>query len=88
MTILAVASGKDRFKTMDWPIYGNSIKNTLKPTNWLPASELESMPSMEWMTLEKLEQMSVQEGAEWMNKMCKQIVTEFKKKPIFILSKC
>ena len=51
----------------------NSIKNSMKPMDWLSPSELESLPAMNQMTLSKLEQMSLQEGADLLNKYCKYL---------------
>ena len=50
---------------------GNSIKNSMKPTDWLSPSELESLPAMNQMSFKNLEQMSLQEGADLLNKYCK-----------------
>ncbi|KAM7347658.1 vitellogenin-2-like isoform 1-T2 [Cochliomyia hominivorax] len=47
----------------------NSVKNALKPTDWLSVSELENLPTLNAVTISKLEEMSVQEGAELLNKM-------------------
>lgn len=49
----------------------NSIKNSLKPTDWLSPSELESLPSLNELSMEKLERMPVEEGADMLNKLCK-----------------
>nr|AAS75326.1 yolk protein B [Sarcophaga bullata] len=46
----------------------NSIKNSMKPSDWLSPSQLESLPAMNQMTLPSWEQMSLQEGADVFNK--------------------
>ncbi|XP_037938121.1 vitellogenin-1-like [Teleopsis dalmanni] len=42
----------------------NSGENNLKPTQWLSTSELEQIPSVDQITLQRLENMPVQEGAK------------------------
>ena len=69
MGVLALASANNPKGPMRWS--SNSIKNSLKPTDWLSVSQLESLPSMNAVNLKDLEQMSLQEGAELINKMCK-----------------
>ncbi|XP_011191714.1 vitellogenin-1 [Zeugodacus cucurbitae] len=44
-------------------------KDSLKPTDWLSVSELESMPSVEDITLQQLENMSVEEAERKIEKM-------------------
>nr|AAS75327.1 yolk protein C [Sarcophaga bullata] len=67
MGILALASANNPKGPMRWS--ANSIKNSLKPTDWLSVSQLESLPSMNSVNLKSLEQMPLQEGADLINKM-------------------
>ncbi|XP_037811434.1 vitellogenin-2-like [Lucilia sericata] len=55
--------------SMGWHSSENSIKNSMKPTDWLSASELESLPSLNEISVKKLESMSVEEGADMLNKL-------------------
>ncbi|KAI8118819.1 Vitellogenin-2 [Lucilia cuprina] len=55
--------------SMNWQSSRNSIKNSMKPTDWLSSSELESLPSLNEISLKKLESMSVDEGADMLNKL-------------------
>ncbi|KAI8118889.1 Vitellogenin-1 [Lucilia cuprina] len=41
--------------SMSWHSSRNSIKNSMKPTDWLSPSELESLPSLNEISLQKLE---------------------------------
>lgn len=69
MGILALASANSlssRFNSNR-----NSIKTSGKATEWLSVSELESLPSMHEISPKMLEEMSVQEGADLLQKMCK-----------------
>ncbi|XP_065364342.1 vitellogenin-2-like [Calliphora vicina] len=70
MGIFALACANSGPKSMN-SMYSsrNSIKNSLKPTDWLSTSELESLPSLNELSLEKLERMSVEEGADLLNKL-------------------
>ncbi|XP_023297343.2 vitellogenin-2-like [Lucilia cuprina] len=53
-----------------WQGNSNSVKkSSTRPADWLTALELESLPSTTEVTLEKIESMSVQEGADMLNKM-------------------
>lgn len=49
----------------------NSASGSLKPSNWLTTSELEDTPSLDEISLEKLENMPVEKGAKLMRKLCK-----------------
>lgn len=49
----------------------NSVSGSLKPSNWLTPTELENTPSLDELTLEKLEQMPLDQGALLMRKYCK-----------------
>lgn len=54
------------------PAYGNlSILNKLRPSQWLSSSQLEQTPAVDEISLQKLEQMSVEKGAELMERICK-----------------
>lgn len=68
MGIIALASANSNSK-FSWRSNRNSVKNSLKPTDWLSPSELESLPSMHELSLKNLEEMSMEEGAELFNKM-------------------
>ncbi|XP_037811458.1 vitellogenin-2-like [Lucilia sericata] len=53
-----------------WQGNSNSVKkSSTRPADWLTALELESLPSTTEVTLEKIESLSVQEGADMLNKM-------------------
>lgn len=69
MAILALTSADNGPKSTGSNTHDNSIKNALKATDLVSISELESLPSMDKMTVKKLEEMSLREGAEWINKM-------------------
>lgn len=71
MGIFALACANSGPKSMNMHSNRNSIKNSLKPTDWLSTSELESLPALNELSLEKLERMSVEEGADLLNKLCK-----------------
>uniref|UniRef100_A0A1L8EI87 Putative vitellogenin-2 n=1 Tax=Haematobia irritans TaxID=7368 RepID=A0A1L8EI87_HAEIR len=47
----------------------NSIKNSMKPTNWMSASSLESLPSLRDIKFRDLESMSAIEGADLINRL-------------------
>ncbi|KAH8300915.1 hypothetical protein KR044_004467 [Drosophila immigrans] len=42
----------------------NSVNQALKPSQWLSAQQLEAIPSVDDLTLERLERMSLEKGAE------------------------
>lgn len=67
--ILALASAYNGPIPLRWHSSANSIKDSLKATDWMPMSELESLPPMYEMTVERLEEMPLREGAEWHQKM-------------------
>ncbi|EDW07887.1 vitellogenin-1 [Drosophila mojavensis] len=43
---------------------GNSVNQALKPSQWLSVQELESIPAVDELTLERLESMPLEKGAE------------------------
>lgn len=49
----------------------NSVSQSLKPSQWLTVQELQSLPAVEELTLERLEQMSLEKGAELVQQVCK-----------------
>lgn len=49
----------------------NSIRDDLKPTEWISPRELENAPSVDEITFEKLQEMPAEEAAELVNKICK-----------------
>ncbi|KAM7346567.1 vitellogenin-1-like [Cochliomyia hominivorax] len=52
------------------PAYGNlSILNKLRPSQWLSSSQLEQTPAVDEISLQKLEQMSVEKGAELLERI-------------------
>ncbi|XP_067637638.1 vitellogenin-1-like [Eurosta solidaginis] len=46
----------------------NSVTSSLKPSDWLSAAELEALPSVDDITLQQLENMSVEEGERMIEK--------------------
>lgn len=72
MGILALASANSNGpRAMSMNSNSNSIKNSMKPTNWMPVSTLESLPSLKQVKLQELETMSAIEGADLINQLCK-----------------
>lgn len=49
----------------------NTVNQALKPSQWLSAQELEALPAVDDLTLERLEQMSLEKGAELVQQVCK-----------------
>lgn len=49
----------------------SSVNQALKPSQWLSAQELEALPAVDDLTLERLEQMSLEKGAELVQQVCK-----------------
>lgn len=49
----------------------NSVSGSLKPSHWLKTSELEEIPSLDEITLQKLENMPAEKGAKLIQKLCK-----------------
>ena len=54
------------------PKHGQNKDNaySLKPTDWLSTTELESMPSVEDITLQQLENMSMEDAERNIEKIC------------------
>ncbi|XP_050329813.1 vitellogenin-2-like [Bactrocera neohumeralis] len=48
---------------------GNSIRDNLKPTEWISPRELENAPSVDEITFEKLQEMPAEEAAELVNQI-------------------
>lgn len=48
-------------------------KDQLKPNQWLSASELENVPSLNDISFESLENMPLQKGAQLLERICKYI---------------
>nr|AAS75328.1 yolk protein D [Sarcophaga bullata] len=49
-------------------LHSNAVSGSLKPSNWLTPSELENTPSLDELSLQKLEQMPLEQGAQLMRK--------------------
>lgn len=49
----------------------NASGNKLKPSQWISASELEQTPAIDEISLQKLENMSMEKGSQLMEKICK-----------------
>ena len=45
--------------------------NKLKPSQWVSPSDLEQTPAVDEISLQKLENMSVEKGSQLMQKICK-----------------
>ncbi|XP_068158164.1 vitellogenin-1 [Drosophila tropicalis] len=56
---VSVMAGKPATGRMD-----NSVSQALKPTEWLSVSELQAIPNVDDLTVERLENMSLEKGAE------------------------
>lgn len=52
---------------------GNSVNQALKPSQWLSVQELESIPAVDELTLERLESMPLEKGAELLQQVCKYL---------------
>ncbi|EDW00325.1 vitellogenin-3 [Drosophila grimshawi] len=50
-------------------VAASASKDELKPTKWLSASELESLPSLNEISLERLENMPLQKGAQLLEQL-------------------
>lgn len=48
-------------------------KDQLKPSQWLSASELEKLPSLNDVSFESLENMPLQKGAQLLERICKYL---------------
>lgn len=51
--------------------------NKLKPSQWVSPSELEQTPGVDEISLQKLENMSVEKGSQLMEKICKYFERKF-----------
>ncbi|XP_013104425.2 vitellogenin-2-like [Stomoxys calcitrans] len=70
MGVLALAcAGSSGPRPMGMHYSRNSIKNSMKPTNWMSMSVLQSLPSLKDIKLRDLESMSTVEGAELMHRL-------------------
>lgn len=66
LAFLAVAALGKPNNRMD-----NSVSQALKPSQWLSGSQLEAIPAVDDLTLERLESMSLEKGAELVQQICK-----------------
>lgn len=66
LVALLVATVSASSQTKQW----NERSNSLKPVDWLSASQLESLASVEDITLQQLENMPVNKGAELVQQLC------------------
>lgn len=48
-----------------------SVNQALKPSQWLSPQDLEAIPSVDDLTLERLERMPLEKGAELLQQVCK-----------------
>jgi len=48
----------------------NSLDNVEQPSNWVNPREIEDLPSLKQVTLNKLQEMSLEEGATLLDKLC------------------
>lgn len=64
--VIAVASANKHGKNKD-----NAGPNSLKPTDWLSVEELQSMTAIDDITLQQLENMSVEDAERKIEKICK-----------------
>lgn len=55
----------------------NSVNQALKPSQWLSVQQLESIPAVDELTLERLENMSLEKGAELLQQVCKYLEAIF-----------
>jgi len=51
----------------------SSANPSLKPSHWLKPHELEAIPSVDDLTLERLERMSLEKGSELLQQICKYL---------------
>lgn len=65
LAFLAVAALGKPNNRMD-----NSVSQALKPSQWLSGSQLEAIPAVDDLTLERLESMSLEKGAELVQQIC------------------
>jgi len=48
----------------------NSVNQALKPSQWLSGSQLEAIPALDDFTIERLENMNLERGAELLQQVC------------------
>ncbi|KNC26117.1 hypothetical protein FF38_11008 [Lucilia cuprina] len=63
-----------------------SVVNKLRPSQWLPSAHLEGIPSIEEISLQKLENMAVEKGAELVEKIYHLSQINHALKPNFVPS--
>ncbi|XP_023297332.2 vitellogenin-1-like [Lucilia cuprina] len=63
-----------------------SVLNKLRPSQWLPSAHLEGIPSIEEISLQKLENMAVEKGAELVEKIYHLSQINHALKPNFVPS--
>lgn len=49
----------------------NSLQNVENPSNWVSPSEIEQLPMLKEVTLRRLEDMTTDEGATLLDRLCK-----------------
>ena len=49
----------------------NANANKLKPSQWISSSDLEQTPAIDEISLQKLENMSMEKGSQMLEKICK-----------------
>lgn len=49
----------------------NSLQNVENPSNWVSPSEIEQLPMLKEVTLRRLEEMTTEEGATLLDRLCK-----------------
>ncbi|KAM7347461.1 uncharacterized protein ACRADG_007027 [Cochliomyia hominivorax] len=84
MGIFALAYAKSGSRSSNSYNRRNSNKNSVKPTDWLSPSELESLPALNELTVEKLERMSLEEGADTLNKLYHLSQIDYDFEPSFV----
>lgn len=63
--LLAVASGSEHHHHV------SNMINKLRPSQWLSTSELQQIPSVEDISLQKLASMPLEKGTQLIEKICK-----------------
>lgn len=51
-------------------MHDNTVSQALKPSQWLSVQELQAIPAVDELTLERLENMSLEKGAELLQQVC------------------
>lgn len=50
--------------------HSNSLDSVDQPSNWVNPREIEELPALKQVTLKKLQEMSLEEGATLLDKLC------------------